>query len=737
MEGFSNKIEQGQQNVIGAVDVVTSPSTVGAAATASVGSSVQTSDFENALNQSVQPADPTHTAGAGLSAFHVALDNVSSLRNLDTTKVQKEFSLKEDVGFKGDLLDPGAGNNIATGSNDSDVVLANKGGSNIITTGAGKDSIILGAETTNQITDFNLATDRLILDSNVNVNNIVIAQGKNTTEGALDSSKNTLIIDKAEGHILGSLTNVDASALTGVEGKGILRQLDGQTLTNLSKVTFANAQEGDGQLTGSVGRDKLVGRAGNDILNGDPAVISPASTPLSNVPTGDGSVTPPITPPPGDSTGGGLPVTPPITPPVDNTHDHTGAGASSANHVALDQVDVLRSLDLTKLRKEVTLSNDIGLKGDLVVTGAGKNVVIGTGQRDVIDTRGGGFNTITTGGGQDSIILDGNTTNRILDFDPTKDRLLFTQGMDLNNIVVAQGKNPGKGGVKQPLDSVNNALILDKTDGHILASLAFTKASALQGLEESVRKGFSLLNDQIFDTLKGVQFNTTQEGDGQLTGTRGRDKLVGHGGDDFFYVGNDGFKIVNAVGTGPTEVPFSNDSPGSTEALATLKDGVLSVKGSYKNFDAAPIFSTAQEQEGRKIGTAAFVDPLARAINDNDPRKATKADVVLENFKKVQNDIEGNPLSGSHLHFSPSEDVRGNFADATVVRYFTNTAIDAKSGTIAGNFKLDAEEQAAFLAGDLYLNIHTNVDVDGDGRGGFITGENRVNFNQNVVKLLA
>jgi hypothetical protein len=103
---------------------------------------------------------------------------------------------------------------------------------------------------------------------------------------------------------------------------------------------------------------------------------------------------------------------------------------------------------------------------------------------------------------------------------------------------------------------------------------------------------------------------------------------------------------------------------------------------------------------------------------------------------KVPNDVEGNSISGTHLHFSPSGDTRGNFADATVVRYFTNTIIDAKSGTISGEFELKPEEQAALLAGDLYLNIHSNVDGDGDGKAGFPTGENRINFNQNVVRLV-
>ncbi len=101
---------------------------------------------------------------------------------------------------------------------------------------------------------------------------------------------------------------------------------------------------------------------------------------------------------------------------------------------------------------------------------------------------------------------------------------------------------------------------------------------------------------------------------------------------------------------------------------------------------------------------------------------------------KVPKDVEGNPLSGTHMHFSPSGDARGSFADATVVRYLTNTPTDDRSGKISGEFELTPAEQAAFLAGDFYINAHSNIDADGDGKAGFPTGENRINFNQDVVK---
>ncbi|MBW4657820.1 MAG: CHRD domain-containing protein [Drouetiella hepatica Uher 2000/2452] len=196
--------------------------------------------------------------------------------------------------------------------------------------------------------------------------------------------------------------------------------------------------------------------------------------------------------------------------------------------------------------------------------------------------------------------------------------------------------------------------------------------------------------------------------------------MVGGGGNDFLYVGDDGFKIGTAKGDGKGEFPFPNDSPGTSEATATLKNGVLNFTGKYQNFDGAPLFSQNET----------VIDPKATILNGSDPVS------LINGFLKVPQDVEGNKISGTHLHFSPSQDSRGDFADATVIRYFNNTPTDAKSGTISGEFELTPEEQAAFLAGDLYVNIHTNVDTDGDGKAGFPTGENRLNFNQNVVSLV-
>jgi hypothetical protein len=396
-------------------------------------------------------------------------------------------------------------------------------------------------------------------------------------------------------------------------------------------------------------------------------------------------------------------------------HDHAPKVGPFETHVDLNNVANAKTLNAKQVGKQGSFEGSFGDKGDFLNPGGGNNTVIAGGGNDVIRGAGQGLNTITTGTGKDTIILGKETTNRIFDFDPTNDRFVL-QGVNPKDIVIAQGKNPGKGGLEQPLDSVNNALIIDKREGHILASLTFAKASDIN------ESHFSRLTGEANQSLKNEELKAdgfkNQRGDGKLTGTLGHDRLIGGKGDDFLYVGDDGFQFGTAKGGGGTEFPFKTDSPGTSELTPTLKNGVLSFTGSYKNFDGAPLFSQGEKE----------LDPNAKILSGADPK------ALMEGFLKVPVDKEGNAISGTHLHFSTAGDNRGNFADATVVRYFENTPIDAKSGTLNGTFELSPEEQAAFLGGNLYVNIHSNIDVDGDGRAGFATGENRLNFNKDVVK---
>jgi hypothetical protein len=398
-----------------------------------------------------------------------------------------------------------------------------------------------------------------------------------------------------------------------------------------------------------------------------------------------------------------------------NEHNHApNTKGNLDNHLhSLSSITATRGLDLTKLKVENSLIKNLGRTGDLYQPGGGKNTLIGTGDADIFVLNKGGLNTVTTGGGADTLILGAETTNRVFDFNPNRDKIAFDQSLDLKNIVIGQGTNPGKGGLDQPLDSVNNTLIIDKSTNHILASLAFTKSNSVANSE--ARNQFAQVNQTALDSLNKIKLNV-HRGDGKQTGTaQGHDRFIGIKGNDFFFSGDSRVKLQTAkTFSGKQEFPFPNDSSGSSELTPTLQDGVLTLTGSYQNFVGLPLFS-----QGEKT-----IDPKATILNGSDPVS------LINGFLKVPKDVEGNSISGTHLHFSPSEDSRGNFADATVVRYLTNTVTDAKSGKLSAQFHLTSDEQAAFLAGDLYVNIHSNVG------GGFPTGENRINFNQNVVKLV-
>jgi hypothetical protein len=290
----------------------------------------------------------------------------------------------------------------------------------------------------------------------------------------------------------------------------------------------------------------------------------------------------------------------------------------------------------------------------------------------------------------------------------------------MNDISIVQGTNPAKGGVNQPIDGKDNALVVDKASGHILASLTFTAADKLTATD------FATLSTASLDAFRNdprteAEVNVQQRGDGvdRVTTTLGRDKVVAGGGNDFIRVGDDGFRFRRATGGGGTEFPFPTDSPGTSSVNVSLKGDVMTINGKWQNFDGLPLFSQGERE----------IDPNAKILNGSNPQ------ALVEGFLKVPQDVEGNLISGTHLHFSPAGDNRGNFADATVIRFLENTPnADKKSGTIKGEFELTPEEQAALLAGNMYINLHTNLDGDGDGRAGFPTGENRINLNRNIVQ---
>jgi hypothetical protein len=403
-------------------------------------------------------------------------------------------------------------------------------------------------------------------------------------------------------------------------------------------------------------------------------------------------------------------------------HDHApDVSGNGANHISLDGLTPAVTLAQSQIRRTSAINLAAKArfsKGDLIDTGAGANdVAIGAKGNDVFFGDQGGKNTFTTGTGKDSILLGKETTNRVFDFDPTKDKLVLANGLTMDDVVIVQGTNPGKGGLNQPLDSVNNALVVDKDGGHILAALTFVKATSLTA------DNFRTISDAELGKLKqeNIQGFNLMKGSGRISSDQNSNQIIGSSGDDFVRLGGDQVKFNTARATGgQEEFPFANDSRGTTEVNLELKGDRLTINGKYDNFDGAPLFSQGETT----------IDPKATILNGSDPVS------LINGFLKVPQDVEGNKITGTHLHFSPSLDDRGNFADATVIRYIQNNVVTAKSGTIQGSFNLNPEEQAALIAGNLYMNVHTNVDLDKDGKAGFPTGENRVNFNKNVVQFV-
>ncbi|HEY9700192.1 MAG TPA: CHRD domain-containing protein [Trichocoleus sp.] len=372
----------------------------------------------------------------------------------------------------------------------------------------------------------------------------------------------------------------------------------------------------------------------------------------------------------------------------EHNHEKPANAGNFSFHAPLSSVADVKGLSNNNIKGEFSLSENLGNRGDFLDPGAGKNTVIGSGDDDVIMGTGGGFNTITTGNGKDTVVLGAETTNRIFDFNPAEDRFLLAKNLKPNDIIIAQGKNQGKGGIDQPLDSVSNTLIIDKSTEHILASMTFVKSADVSD------RHFAKLEDKALKSLDFIKFNT-KEGNGQITGTREHDKLIGGGGDDFLYLGDDGFSFGTAKGTGPGEFPFPNTSAGTTELNLNLKSGVLTIDGSYKDFEGLPLFSDGVQD----VAPDAFIPNGADAKG------------LIDNFLKVPQDSEGNPLSGFHLHFS-----RENFADATVERYLTVNRKDDRSGTVSAQFELNSEEQAALLARNIYANLHSTKHPVGENR---------------------
>ncbi|MGG6263103.1 hypothetical protein ACQ4M3_07470 [Leptolyngbya sp. AN03gr2] len=148
--------------------------------------------------------------------------------------------------------------------------------------------------------------------------------------------------------------------------------------------------------------------------------------------------------------------------------------------IQIDPATLVNSQELDPDQVEgVELEQRLGENGDVLDGGGGNNVVIGAGGSDIfLANSDGAFNTITTGSGEDLVVLGKDTTNRIFDFDPAADQFGL-DGINVEDVSFGQGSNPDNGGLDQPLDSDNNALVIDKSTNNILASLTFTDAGEL------------------------------------------------------------------------------------------------------------------------------------------------------------------------------------------------------------------------------------------------------------------
>ncbi|GAP99588.1 hypothetical protein [Leptolyngbya sp. NIES-2104] len=178
-----------------------------------------------------------------------------------------------------------------------------------------------------------------------------------------------------------------------------------------------------------------------------------------------------------------------------STSSSHSSDSETFNHISPDQLKDTKTVNSSGTETAKSLSERLGRNGDFLDPGGGTNTVIASQGNDIILGNGGGFNTITTGNGQDLIVLGRETTNRVFDFNPDRDQFGVADALR-QDLLIGQGQNPTKGGIDQPLDSENNAVIVDRSTEHILASLTFTDAGDISD------RNFVRVEDEVLQTFQ-------------------------------------------------------------------------------------------------------------------------------------------------------------------------------------------------------------------------------------------
>jgi hypothetical protein len=111
------------------------------------------------------------------------------------------------------------------------------------------------------------------------------------------------------------------------------------------------------------------------------------------------------------------------------------------------------------------------------------------------------------------------------------------------------------------------------------------------------------------------------------------------------------------------------------------------------------------------------VPPVATAAAGQVTATLTGTTLVVEgSFTGLMSDLREIQEAAAHVHRAPAGE------NGPIVQGLTVEPGDGRAGTITGTLELGAELVAAFLAGELYVNIHTDGNPAGELRAQLATG---------------